>query len=99
MNVAVQVQQGVHLDSGLAPAKLRPRKQRRAQVDGGRIQSVQTLLQIDANRMAGMQRPGDGRGRGDTTEKDRGNKNLSCADCPEQFWWHYFAGRVPQAHI
>src|SRR6266566_2944786 len=59
-NVAVQVQQGVHLDGGLAPAKLRPRKQRQAQVDGGRIQSVQTLLQIDANRIAGMQRPGDG---------------------------------------
>src|SRR5712692_9579271 len=57
---AVQVQQGVHLDGGLAPAKLRPRKQRQAQVDGGRIQSVQTLLQIDANRIAGMQRPGDG---------------------------------------
>jgi hypothetical protein len=59
-NVAVQVQQGVHLDSSLAPAKLRPRKQRQAQVDGGRIQSVQTLLQIDANRIAGMQRSGDG---------------------------------------
>src|SRR5437660_11131214 len=39
-DVAVQVQQGVHLDSGLAPAKLRPRKQRQAQVDGGRIQSI-----------------------------------------------------------
>src|SRR6266852_5685604 len=59
-NVAVQVQQSVHLDGGLAPAKLGPRKQRQAQVDGGRIQSVQTLLQIDANRIAGMQRPGDG---------------------------------------
>jgi len=34
-NVAVQVQQGVHLDGGLAPAKLRPRKQRQAQIDGG----------------------------------------------------------------
>src|SRR5437899_7649230 len=40
--------------------KLRPRKQRQEQVDGGRIQSVQTLLQIGANRIAGMQRPGDG---------------------------------------
>jgi hypothetical protein len=63
-NVAVQVQQGVHLDGGLAPAKLRPRKQRQAQIDGGRIQSIQTLLQIDANRIAGMERPGDGRGSG-----------------------------------
>jgi len=41
-NVAVEVQPGVHLDGGLAPAKI---------------------------------------GR------------------PEQFWWHYFARRVPQAHI
>src|ERR1700676_3623470 len=32
-NVAVQVQEGVHLDSGLALAKLRPRKQRHAQID------------------------------------------------------------------
>ena len=51
--VAVEVQQGVHLDGGLAPARLRPRKQRQAQVDGGRIQSVQTLLQNDADRIAG----------------------------------------------
>jgi hypothetical protein len=50
----------MHLDGGLVPAKLRPRKQRQAQVDGGRIQSVQALLQIDANRIAGIQRPGDG---------------------------------------
>ena len=34
-NVAVQIQQGVHLYGGLAPAKLRPRKQRQAQIDGG----------------------------------------------------------------
>ena len=50
-NVAVQVEQSMHLDGGLAPAKIRPRKQRQAQVDGGRIQSVQALLQIDANRV------------------------------------------------
>src|ERR1700680_2766099 len=30
--------------------------QRQAQIDGGRIQSIQTLLQIDANRIAGVQR-------------------------------------------
>src|SRR5882762_90093 len=58
-NVAVQVQQGVHLDGRLAPAKLRPRKQRQAEIDGGRIQSIQTLLQIDANRIASVQRSGD----------------------------------------
>ena len=58
-DVAVQVQQGVHLDGGLAPAKLRPRKQRQAQIDGGRIQRIQTLLQIDAHRIVGIQRPGD----------------------------------------
>src|SRR2546426_11929055 len=34
-NVAVQVEQGVHLDGGLTPAELCPWKQRQAQVDGG----------------------------------------------------------------
>ena len=39
-NVAVQIQQGVHLDGGLALAKLRPRKQRQAQVDGSGVQRI-----------------------------------------------------------
>src|SRR5664279_1426589 len=33
--VAVQIQQGMHLDGGLALAKLRPWKQRQAQINGG----------------------------------------------------------------
>src|SRR5271157_1746866 len=36
-NVAVQIQQGMHLDGGLAWAKLRPRKQRQAQINGGGV--------------------------------------------------------------
>ena len=57
-NVAVQIQHGVHLDGGLALAKLRPRKQRQAQVDGGGVQRIQTLMQIDAHQITGVQRTG-----------------------------------------
>ena len=51
-DVAVQVQQRVHLDGGLVLAELGPRKQRQAQVDGGGVQGVQALVQVDADRIA-----------------------------------------------
>ena len=54
-----KVQQRVHLDRSFVPAKLRPRKQPEAEVDGGRIQRVQTLIQIDADRIVGIQRSCD----------------------------------------
>ena len=43
-DVAPQVQQRVHLHGGLVPAELGPGEQRKAQVDGGRVQSVETLI-------------------------------------------------------
>jgi hypothetical protein len=58
-NVAVQVQPGVHLDGGLVPAKLRHGNSDRHRSNGGRTQSIRTLLQIDAKRIAGVQRLGD----------------------------------------
>src|SRR5271165_538464 len=57
--VAAQVQQGVHLHSGLAFAELGPWKQFQAEIDGGRIQRVQALIQIHAHRFAGIKWPGD----------------------------------------
>ena len=58
-DVAPQVQQRVHLHGGLVPAELGPGEQRKAQVDGGRVQSVETLIEIHADRIAGVQRPRD----------------------------------------
>src|SRR3984885_1125397 len=58
-NVAVQVQQSMHLDGGLALTKLRPREYRQTQIDGRRIQSVQTLIEIDTNFVVRVQWPGN----------------------------------------
>jgi len=43
---ATQVQQGVKFDGGFCAAKTRPREHAQAQVDGGRIQSVNGRIQI-----------------------------------------------------
>ena len=40
-------------------AKLGPGKQRKAQVDGGRVQRIQTLIQIYTDRIRRIQRPRD----------------------------------------
>ena len=56
-DAAAQVQQRVHLDSGFVLAEPRPRKQRQTEVDGGQVQRVQTVIQIDADRVVGIQRP------------------------------------------
>ena len=58
-DVASQVQQRVHLHGSLALTELGPREQREAQVDGGRVQSVETLIEIHADRIAGVQGPCD----------------------------------------
>ena len=43
----------------MRPAELGPGEQREAQVDGGRVQSVEGLIEIHADRMAGVQGPRD----------------------------------------
>ena len=58
-DVAVQVQQRVHLDGTFVLAELRPGEKGQAQVDGGRVQRVQTLIQIHADRIGGIQRSRD----------------------------------------
>ena len=58
-NIAVQVKQGMHLYRAFAPAKFRPRKQGEAEVDGGRIESIESVVQIHADRISDMKRSGD----------------------------------------
>jgi hypothetical protein len=58
-DVAVQIQQRVHLDGGLVLAEPGPRKQRQAEIDGGRIQRVEALRQIDTDWIAGVERSRD----------------------------------------
>ncbi len=59
-NVAAQIQQRVQLDGSLASPKPRPGKQSQTQIDGGRIQRIQTLLQIDAHGLSDIQSACDG---------------------------------------
>jgi hypothetical protein len=49
----------MHLDRAFVLAKFGPRKQRKAQVDGGRVQRVQALVQFDADRIGDVKRPRD----------------------------------------
>ena len=58
-DVAVQIQQRVHLDGGFVFAESRPGEKGQAQVDGGRVQRIQTLIQIHADRIGGIQRSRD----------------------------------------
>jgi len=58
-NVAMQVEQRMHLDRAFVLAEPGPRKQRKAQVDGGRVQRVQALVQFDADRIGDVKRPRD----------------------------------------
>ena len=58
-DIAVQIEQCVHFDGGPA-AEPRPRKQAPAQVVGGRVQRVKTLIQHHTERIGGIQRSCDG---------------------------------------
>ena len=44
----------MHFDGSLVLAKSCPGKQCEAQIDGGRIQGVETGIQIDADRVVGI---------------------------------------------
>jgi hypothetical protein len=57
-DISVQIQQRMHLHRRLLP-KLGPRKEREAKIDGGGVQSIQTLVQIDIDRIARIQRACD----------------------------------------
>jgi len=53
-NAAAHVQQRVQLDRTLVAAKLAPGKQRQAQIDGGRVESVNGLGQFDSERIVAV---------------------------------------------
>ena len=57
-NIAPQVQQRVQLDGRLGRAKRRPRKHRQAQIDGGGVQSVDGIFQIDPKGFVGIEPSG-----------------------------------------
>ena len=50
-----QVQQGMQFDSPLALAKVGPGKQAQAQVDGGRVEGIDRLLQLQTELLVGIQ--------------------------------------------
>ena len=58
-NIAVQVQQRVHLHRAFVLAKLRPRKQGETEVDGGRIERVEAVVQIHAHGILDMKWSGN----------------------------------------
>ena len=58
-DVAAQIEPWVPLDRRFGRAEWCPRKHRQAQIDGGRVQRVDRLLQIDTNGLVDIQRPRD----------------------------------------
>jgi hypothetical protein len=58
-DVAMQIEQRVHFDGGFVLAESGPREQRKAQIDRGRVQGVQALVEVHADRILGVQRPRD----------------------------------------
>src|SRR2546425_5160957 len=53
-DIAVQVQQRVHLHRGFMLAKFRPREQGETQVDGGRVERVEGVVQFQPDRVFAM---------------------------------------------
>ena len=58
-DIAVEVQQRVHLHGSFVLPELGPGKKRQAQVNGGRVQRVQTLIQLHTDRIGRIERPRD----------------------------------------
>ncbi len=58
-DIAAQVYQCVQFDGGLAFAKSRPGEQRKTKIDGGGIEGISGLLQVDSEAFLGIQLPGD----------------------------------------
>ena len=53
-NVSVQIQKGVELYCPLAPPELGPGEKGQAEVDGGRIQGINSLSQLDTEGIGGV---------------------------------------------
>ena len=58
-DTATQVQERVQLDGRFGRAKRCPRKYRQAQIDGAGIQSVDRVVEIDAEWFCGIEPPGE----------------------------------------
>src|SRR6516165_9426244 len=58
-DVAVQVEQSMHLDSGFVLPEFGPREQGKTQVDGGGIQRIQTLVELHADGIVSVKRSRD----------------------------------------
>src|SRR5207245_10655353 len=58
-DVATQIEQRVHLDRAFGLSELGPWKQRQTEIDGRRIQRVESLVQFDTSRIFGVKRSGD----------------------------------------
>ena len=54
-DIATQVQQRVQLDGGLSALRMRPREQRQTQLDHRRIERIDGVVQLDSERLAGVQ--------------------------------------------
>jgi len=59
-NAAAQIEQRVHLDRAFGCAKSRPGEQGQAEIDGGRIERVDGVVQFDAEVVVDVQRSGSG---------------------------------------
>ena len=58
-NVATQIQESVQFDGCLGRAKRRPSKHRKTQIDRAGIQSVDRIIEIDAERFCGIEAAGN----------------------------------------
>ena len=56
-DLTAQIQQRMHLDRALGRAKRRPREQRQTQIDGGRVQCIDGVVQFQAQGFGGVQLP------------------------------------------
>src|SRR5690606_935873 len=56
---AAQIEQGMNFDGCLGLLEARPRKQRQAQIDRGGVQRVDALMQIEPERLAGVELTSD----------------------------------------
>jgi hypothetical protein len=57
-NAAAQIEQRVQLDGSLLAAKLGPREQAQAEVDGRRVEGIDSLIQVHGERLANVQLAG-----------------------------------------
>src|ERR1700687_4449146 len=56
-NGAAQIQQRMHLHRGLGELESGPRKQGQAQINGGRVESIDSAVEIKSQRLIGVHRP------------------------------------------